>query len=132
MKDNIQATPASEHVSASIAEQKLATVSHLSQKTVKPNAQGLKPCKIALALGKFSSFIFYVAFVIECIIIENSILLLFMTHFFGLVEEVQQSKGFITFSLSNGPEYHLSQVCLLHHSILLLFFCLCNKLSDES
>jgi hypothetical protein len=37
---------------------------------------------------------------------------------FGSAEEAEQSKGFITFSLSNGPEYHISQVT---STILILF-----------
>lgn len=27
-----------------------------------------------------------------------------------LADEVEQTDGFVTFSLTNGPEYHLSQV----------------------
>ncbi|RDY04503.1 hypothetical protein CR513_11776 [Mucuna pruriens] len=74
VKVNIQATPASQHVSAAVTEQTLATVPHLSKK-LEENGKGLKPCRHPIAL-----------------------------------EEIQQSKGFITFSLTNGPEYHISQI----------------------
>ncbi|KHN24633.1 hypothetical protein glysoja_032277 [Glycine soja] len=69
--------PASQNASEVVTEQSLATVSHVSKKSLMENGKGLKPCRNPLAL-----------------------------------EEAPQSEGFITFSLTNGPEYHISQVCL--------------------
>ena len=33
--------------------------------------------------------------------------------FFGVVDEAVSSKGYVTFSLTNGPEYHISQVLFI-------------------
>lgn len=30
-----------------------------------------------------------------------------------VADEAVSSKGYVTFSLTNGPEYHISQVCFL-------------------
>ncbi|KHN35827.1 DUF246 domain-containing protein [Glycine soja] len=71
---NIEAAPASQNASEAVIDQSLATVSHVSKKSLMENGKGLKPCRNPLSL-----------------------------------EEAHQSKGFITFSLTNGPEYHISQ-----------------------
>nr|ACU17958.1 unknown [Glycine max] len=72
---NIEAAPTSQNASEVVTEQSLATVSHVSKKSLMENGKGLKPCRNPLAL-----------------------------------EEAPQSEGFITFSLTNGPEYHISQI----------------------
>jgi len=62
-KVNIEAAPASQNASEAVIDQSLATVSHVSKKSLMENGKGLKPCRNPLSLGKFPSFIIYLGFV---------------------------------------------------------------------
>lgn len=58
-----------------------------------------------------------------------------LSYFFQCTEEREQSTGFITFSFSNGPEYHVSQVnlslpagtCAFNFCFNNLFSCICFR-----
>lgn len=45
-----------------------------------------------------------------------------LTNDFIVADEAVSSKGYVTFSLTNGPEYHISQVCFIKKKSKVMIF----------
>ena len=81
--------------------------------------KGLKDlgCGIAMSLNLVgqSLHLVFVFFLRSVLLFKSSLLFLKLVCFnvSGVVDEAVSSKGYVTFSLTNGPEYHISQVLFI-------------------
>lgn len=66
----------------------------------------LNPCWPSLLAGMSYYYVFF-----SSLTLFASSFLVYFTKELIVADEPVSSKGYVTFSLTNGPEYHISQVC---------------------
>lgn len=87
------------HNTNKASEHNLASVAKGADGPWKEDGVTLKPCWQKPVLGEYSGFLKNSPF------FKPGFLLTIL-----LTEEADDSQGYVTFSLTNGPEYHVSQV----------------------